>query len=237
MGYGALEFVTTGFGNTAVGRGALGQTTGQRNTALGYSAGLLTTTGTDNIHIRNVGVAAETKTIKIGTEGTQERAFIAGIRGVTTGAADAVTVMIDSNGQLGTVSSSRRYKEDISDMAAVSERLLALRPVTFRYNKALDDGEKPIQFGLIAEEVAEVFPELVVYDRENRPETVKYHLLSSLLLNELQKVEAWQTGNRSELEALRERVAELEALVGRSEAVAIREQHSRARSSPPVGPR
>ena len=89
-------------------------------------------------------------------------AFLAGVRGVTTGAMDAITVMIDSNGQLGTVSSSRRYKEEIRDMAGVetSARPRQLRPVTFRYRQASAGGEKPVQFGLIAEEVAEVFPEL-----------------------------------------------------------------------------
>ena len=140
-------------------------------------------------------MAGEAHTLRIGYgTGTatfeQTRAFISGIRGTTTGNAGAVAVLIDSNGQLGTVSSSRRYKEDIADMAEVSHRLLELRPVTFRFKKAFADGEKPIQFGLIAEEVAEVFPELVVYNDEGQPETVKYHLLSTMLLNELQRLRA-----------------------------------------------
>ena len=107
--------------------------------------------------------------------------------GATTGVADGIAVLIDSAGQLGTVSSSRRFKKEIEDMGEASESLLALRPVTFRYRQEPVAGQQPLQFGLIAEEVAEVLPDLVVYDGEGRPETVRYHLLSSLLLNELQK--------------------------------------------------
>jgi hypothetical protein len=134
----------------------------------------------------------DANTIRIGgtSVGTntheQNRTFINGIRGVTV--ADSTNVLIDANtGQLGTTPSSRRYKEDIESMGAVSERLLSLRPVTFRYRKAFENGEKPLQLGLVAEEVTAVFPELVVYDKERRPQTVKCHLLSTLLLNELQK--------------------------------------------------
>jgi hypothetical protein len=90
-------------------------------------------------------------------------------------------------GLLGTIPSSRRYKEEIADMADASDRLLALRPVTFRYKEKSKADGKPVQFGLVAEEVAEVFPELVAFDKEGRPETVKYHLLGSLLVNELQR--------------------------------------------------
>ena len=120
-------------------------------------------------------------------DGQQNRAFLNGIRGVTTGMADAVPVMIDSSGQLGTVSSSSRFKKEVAAMGRASSSLLALRPVTFRYRQQPVAGRQPLQFGLIAEEVAEVFPELVIYSRDGQPETVKYHLLSSLLLNELQK--------------------------------------------------
>jgi uncharacterized coiled-coil protein SlyX len=95
--------------------------------------------------------------------------------------------MIDSNGNLGTVNSSRRFKEDITDMGDASARILRLRPVTFRYKKPYDNGGKPIQYGLIAEEVAQVFPELTVFDAKGQPETVKYHLLATLLLNEFIK--------------------------------------------------
>jgi hypothetical protein len=112
---------------------------------------------------------------------------IKGISGVVTGINNDVPVLIDSAGQLGTINSSGRYEEDIDDMARASDNLLSLRPVTFRYKKAFEDGDRPIQYGLIAEEVAEVFPPLVVYNEDGEPETVKYHLLATLLLNELQK--------------------------------------------------
>ncbi len=122
---------------------------------------------------------------------------IKGISGVMTAINNAVPVLIDSAGQLGTINSSRRYKEDIDNMARASDNLLSLRPVIFRYKKAIEDGDIPIQYGLIAEEVAEVFPALVVYNEHGEPETVKYHLLATLLLNELQK-------QRSEIQTLQQ---------------------------------
>ena len=115
--------------------------------------------------------------------------------------------MVDSAGQLGTISSSRRFKEEIADMGELTERLLALRPVTFRYKPEVQQGERPLEYGLIAEEVAEVFPDLVVYDEEGQPFTVKYHLLSSMLLNELQRL---REEHGRELDDLRERLALLE---------------------------
>ena len=127
--------------------------------------------------------------------------------------ADGVAVLIDSDGQLGTISSSRRYKQDIEDMADASAALNDLRAVTFRYKQAFDDGSKPIQFGLIAEEVAEVFPELVVFGEDGQPETVKYHLLSSLLLNEFQKLALRNQSVEASYEKLRaEKDREIAAL-------------------------
>ncbi len=185
----ALSSNTTGSFNVAAGGAALtNNTIGRCNIALGDSAGYYLTTGSDNIAIGNLGVAAENNTIHIGTAGTHTRAFIAGIRGIATGVANAIPVLIDSNGQLGTVSSSRRFKEEIADMGDATERLLELRPVVFRYKPEVQSGDRPLEYGLIAEEVAEVFPDLVVYDEEGQPFTVKYHLLSSMLLNELQKL-------------------------------------------------
>jgi hypothetical protein len=128
------------------------------------------------------------------------------VRSVTTGKNDAIPVVIDSNGQLGTVSSSQRFKEDIRDMGDSSRALLRLRPVTFRYRKSFDDGSKPIQYGLIAEEVAEAFPDLVARSADGRIETVKYQMLDALLLNEVQRQEA-------EIRALKERLDKLTSLV------------------------
>jgi hypothetical protein len=155
VGYGALINNTNGNNNTAVGSGALvgGQnTTGSSNTALGYNAGASLVSGSNNIYVSNSGGNSETGVTRIGTPGTQTTTFMAGIRGVTTGDRNAVAVMIDSNGQLGTISSSRRFKEDIQDMGDASSGLMHLRPVTFRYKLAFDDGSKPVQYGLIAEE-------------------------------------------------------------------------------------
>ena len=114
-----------------------------------------------------------------------------------------MTVVVDSTGQLGTISSSARFKTDINDMDDASERLLALRPVTFQYRDAYADGSQPLEYGLIAEEVAEIFPELVVFGEEDRPETIKYRLLSSLLLNEVQKQHTTLSGQETEIAELK----------------------------------
>jgi hypothetical protein len=189
VGASALAENTAGGVNTAVGQNALRRSTGLGNTALGQGAGLFLVTGNNNLYLGSLGVETESNTTRIGDPPRHTRTFVTGIRGVTTGLNNAVAVLIDSAGQLGTVSSSRRYKEDVHDMGNASSQLLQLRPVTFRYATPFADGGKPIQFGLIAEEVAEVFPELVVRDDEGRPETVAYQNLSVLLLNELQRLQ------------------------------------------------
>ena len=210
VGYNALNQNTLGASNTALGYSALwGNTLGMNNIAIGAFAGNDLTDGNSNIMIGNRGFASEANTIRIGDALDHTRAYIAGIQGVTTGINDAVTVVVDSSGQLGTISSSRRYKEDIADMGAASERLLALRPVTFRYKQAYGNGEQPLDYGLLAEQVAEVFPELVVFNENNQPETVKYRLLSSLLLNELQKQHSELSGQAAQIEELKETLDEL----------------------------
>jgi hypothetical protein len=183
-GAGALLNNTTGGGNTASGYRALIANTGSNNTGIGINAGSILTTGSNNIDIGHAGVAAEANTIRIGISGTQTRAFIAGISGVTTGSA-AVAVVVDANGQLGTVSSSRRYKFEIDDMAEASAGLMRLRPVTFRY--LVHGDSAPLQYGLIAEEVAEVYPELVARNKDGQVDTVMYQFLAPMLLNEVQK--------------------------------------------------
>jgi len=189
--------------------------------ALGVSAGRAITTGSYNVMIGNRGRAGDHGTTRIGRS-DQGRAFIHGIRGVTTGVANAVTVVVDSAGQLGTVSSSRRYKEDIQPMADRSVALHDLRPVTFRYKEAYEDGTKPIQYGLIAEEVAEVFPDLAVYNEDGTPEMVKYQVLSSLLLNEFLKLsddhEALQSAKDAEIAALESTIAGLAGRLASLEA-------------------
>ena len=180
----ALFNNTTGLGNTANGTAALNSnTTGNNNIAFGVSAGSSLTIGSNNIDIGNNGIVAEANTIRIGSE-FQTRTFIAAIRGVTTGVADAVNVVIDSDGQLGTMSSSRRFKKEIKSMDEASETLLALKPVTFHYKS--DKAGTP-QFGLIAEEVAEVNPDLVVCDENGEIYTVRYDAVNAMLLNEFLK--------------------------------------------------
>ena len=207
VGTQALATNTTGQGNTAIGYDALlsypGGPTGSYNTAVGYQAGY-NVTGSNNIDIGNEGTSSDSGAIRIGTAGTQTSAFIAGVYGVKTSSNNAVPVLIDSNGNLGTISSSRRYKEDIQDMGDASRGLMRLRPVTFRYQKPFADGSKPVQYGLIAEEVAEVYPDLVARSADGQIETVKYQLLDPMLLNEVQRQQV-------EIRELQERLSKMEA--------------------------
>ncbi|HEX3819954.1 MAG TPA: tail fiber domain-containing protein [Candidatus Sulfotelmatobacter sp.] len=205
-GWAALDNNLTGNDNTACGGEALaGNTTGTNNVALGYrAANSVSGSNSNNIHIGSIGVSTDNGTIRIGTTGTQTELFEAGIYGVTTALDNALPVLIDGHGQLGTTSSSRRYKEDIHDMGDSSKGLMRLRPVTFRYQKPFADGSKSIQYGLIAEEVAEVFPDLVVRSTDGQIEAVKYQLLDPMLLNEVQRQE-------KEIESLKERLEKMEA--------------------------
>jgi hypothetical protein len=153
-GANALQNNTTGSKNTAIGFNALSSnTTGGFNVAVGRFAGANLTTGNANIDIGNAGVADEAKTIRIGETATQTNAYIAGISGMTV--PEGVGVLVDSNGHLGTVTSSKRFKEEITPMNRTSEAIFSLEPVTFRYKKEIDPAGTS-QFGLIAEEVAKV---------------------------------------------------------------------------------
>jgi hypothetical protein len=185
LGYGALASNIAGGNNTAVGYQALNYSTGNNNVGIGNNAGNALTTGSNNIDISNSGIAGESGVIRIGVQGTQKSTYIAGIDGAT--ATKGVIVFVNANGQLGTLKSSRRFKKDIRDMGAVSDKLMQLRPVTFRYNDLAEQGPHDLQYGLIAEEVAKVYPDLVQYDKAGKPYTIYYHLLTPMLLNELQK--------------------------------------------------
>ena len=132
---------------------------------------------------------------------------------MTTANNDAVPVLIDSAGQLGTASSSRRYKEDIQDMGDASRGLMRLRPVTFRYQKPFADGSKPIQYGLIAEEVAKVYPDLVARSADGQIETVKYQVLDSMLLNEVQRQQAEIDAQKNQIRGLQQQIDELKSLL------------------------
>ena len=201
----ALASNTKGFLNTATGWAALGNNTiGTGNIALGPGAGHNLDTGDNNIDIGNDGNPGESNTIRIGNpvasvyndipnpDGRTTRTvhppntttFIAGIRGATTVNADALPVVIDSAGQLGTLSSSERFKSEIKPMDRSSEGILALKPVTFHYK---NDSKGIPQFGLIAEEVAKMNPDLVVRDRNGQIYTVRYDAVNAMLLNEFLK--------------------------------------------------
>ncbi len=172
-------------GITAVGYDALYEDGGSYNIGLGWNAGLYVSSGSYNIEIGNEGTAGDNGIIRVGTAGTQTSTFIAGIYGATAGS--GATVIVNSNGQLGTVNSSLRFKENVRDMADGSDALMQLRPVEFQYKQPEPDGTKPLQFGLVAEEVAKVYPELVVRGKDGQVDSVQYHQLPAMLLNEIQK--------------------------------------------------
>jgi hypothetical protein len=215
-GYQALLSNSTGDSNTAEGYHALQNNTGSANIGLGVNAGLNLTAGSHNIDIGNSGVAAESATIRIGAA-AQTRAFVAGIRGVTTANANALPVVIDSAGQLGTMSSSKRFKKEIKPMDQTSEAILGLKPVTFHYKS---DSTDTAQFGLIAEEVAKVNPDLVVRDDDGEIYTVRYEAVNAMLLNEflkehreVQEQKATITQLRQDLQSkLAEQQKQIEAL-------------------------
>ncbi|MFI5167825.1 MAG: tail fiber domain-containing protein [Thermoanaerobaculales bacterium] len=219
-GFQSLFSNTTGTYNTASGSASLHEnTTGSYNIAVGDAAGINLTTGDYNIDIGNGGVPGEGNTIRIG-DVHRWRTFLAGIRGVTTGNANGIPVLIDSNGQLGTISSSIRFKRDVADMGDASSRLMELRPVTFHY-KTQPDG--PLQYGLIAEEVNEVMPELVVHDATGQVESVAYHELPAMLLNELQKQRAtFQAQIADQAKTIQAQQAQIESLVTRLAAIEAR---------------
>jgi hypothetical protein len=181
-GFRALNF-SEGNGNTAIGSGALEHNfTGNNNIALGFEAGRNLNGGSNNIDIGNEGVAGEGSTIRIGSA-SQTKTFIAGISGAgVTGAA----VQVNAAGQLGTAPSSERFKDQIKQMDKVSEAVLALKPVTFRYKTEIDPAGIQ-QFGLVAEEVEAINPDLVIRDKEGKPYSVRYDQVNAMLLNEFLK--------------------------------------------------
>ena len=192
--------ITTGNQNTGVGCDALvNNTSGSNNIAVGFRAGVNLNTGSNNIDIGSNGVLGESNTIRIGNAGAQSATFVAGIRGVSI--AGAQPVGVNASGQLGVRASSARFKEAISSMDKASEAILALRPVSFRYQKSLDPKGVP-QFGLVAEEVAKVNPDLVVPDEEGKPFSVRYEEVNAMLLNEFLKEHRKVEGLQKQVDAL-----------------------------------
>jgi hypothetical protein len=211
-GFQALQLNTTGMQNTAAGAGALiNSLSGSNNIALGYQAGY-NVLGSNNIHIGNTGVSGDSGVIRIGSA-SQTSFFAPAVNAAVSG----VAVLIDTaTGQLGVAPSSRRFKEDIQDMGDASSGLLRLHPVTFRYKQPFADGSKPIEFGLIAEEVADVYPDLVARSADGQIETVKYQVLDSMLLNEVQKQ---SEQNRQQTEEIRQQAQQIHLLEDRLAAL------------------
>lgn len=231
LGRQALNLNTTGNSNTAVGADALsGNTTGSDNIAVGDGAGGLLTTGSNNIDIGNDGVASEANTVRIGTSGTQTDTYIAGIYGRPPGA-NTLAVVCADNGKLTANASSRRFKHDIKQMNSASEAILALKPVSFRYN---NDSTNTPWFGLIAEDVAEVNPDLIARDKEGKPFGVRYDQINVMLLNEflkehrkVQQLEANAARQQKEIEALTAGLRKVSAQLEVSKPVAQMVENNR----------
>jgi Chaperone of endosialidase len=199
IGYQALFSNNDGIANAAVGDSALqNNTVGSQNTAIGAFAGSNVTTANKVICIGD----------EVAGANVDNSCFIGSIRDATTQNNDAIPVYIDSAGQLGTASSSRRYKTDIKPMDKTSEGILALKPVRFRYKMHKDSTP---QYGLIAEEVAEVNPDLVIYDRDGKPYTVRYDSVNAMLLNEFLKEHRAFVEEQRKVQNLEAAVAKLAA--------------------------
>jgi hypothetical protein len=220
-GSNALFSNTTGITNVALGLQALySNTTGSNNIAVGTNAGYHLTHGSNDIDVGNQGVAGESGTVRIGTAGAQTATYIAGIENAkVTGAA----VYVTASGQLGVLASSERYKTAIAPMGATTEKLQQLRPVSFHLKT---DPNGTVQYGLIAEEVDKVYPELVIRDDAGTVQGVRYEELGAMLLNEVQKQQRINEAQASEIRDLRKLVVEMQAgllkLQGKDNLVAQR---------------
>ena len=199
-GIGALPNNRSGDNNTAIGTNTLQNAVGSNNVAFGFNAGssiylgsnnvvlganagTYLQSGSNNIYLGAAGQGSESNTMRLGRSGTQTRAFIAGVSDTAVAGA---TVVVDSNGQLGVATSSARFKDNIKAMDKTSESILALKPVTFLYKKELDPNGRP-QFGLVAEQVEKVDPDLVSHDVDGKAFTVRYDAVNVMLLNEFLK--------------------------------------------------
>ncbi len=228
LGYNTLNS-TTGSDNIAIGQGAgSGVATGSRNIYIGTYVGPATAEETGTIRIGNINyhnqtfiaggsvylgssagpsTAGESATIRIGSSGFHNQAFIAGV--LYKPLTGALPVYIDTDGKLGTQVSSLQYKEQVNDMGDVSDGLMKLRPVTFYYKPEYSPGPRILQYGLIAEEVAMVSPNLVHYDQATgEPQSVYYHNINVMLLGEVQK-------QRREIEDLKASISHLQSIVNR----------------------
>jgi hypothetical protein len=210
LGTYALEDLMTGNSNIGIGNGALANVdSGSGNIAIGANVGTVLTSGSNNIYIGSPNAGNESGQIRIGNNAIHTGgAVFTSIYGY--GSVGGIGVLVNSGGRLGTTTSSRRFKEEIRDIGADSDGLMNLRPVAFKYKRELDP-TGVAQYGLIAEEMAEVYPELVVYDEQGRPENIRYHLLDALLLNEIQKQHRSLETQKAEIEDLKAQLAKLQA--------------------------
>jgi hypothetical protein len=187
----------------------LTNTTGNNNIALGTTAGSNLMTGDNNIDIGNAGVAAESNTIRIGDDAVHVATWIGGISNHATG---PLTVKISTDGRLGIQASSARFKNEIQPVNDASEAILALRPVSFRYKKEVDS-DRARQFGLIAEDVAKVNPDLVIRGRDGKPFAVRYEAVNTMLLNEFLKEHRKVDQQQKQIDALTAQLKEQAAQI------------------------
>jgi hypothetical protein len=241
VGAEALISNTAGGGNTAVGEGALiNHLTGNQNIVLGLRAGQDLTNGQVNIYIANQGVPSENTTIRIGNvvawtdvygfgHPAHTATYIAGINGAT--ASGGVAVYVNSDGQLGTLTSSARFKNEIKPMDDASKAILALKPVTFRYKHEIDPKNIP-QFGLVAEDVEKVNPDLVVRDAGGKVYSVRYEAVNAMLLNEFLKEHRTVQEQKATIAGLKQNFAQqqkqIEALTAGLQKVSARLEVSKS---------
>jgi hypothetical protein len=229
-GANALKNNANGNFNTGVGDDALlNNKKGSFNIALGADAGKHLKNGDGNIYIGNEGIENESKTIRIGESGNHNAAFVAGISGATV--PTGVAVIIDTDGHLGTVLSSERFKDAIKPMDKASEAVLALEPVMFHYKKDLDPKGIP-QFGLVAEQVEKVNPDLVARDEQGKPYTVRYEAVNAMLLNEFLKEHRTVQLQQKEIDTLKTELKEQRSLI---QKVSARLELSRPAAQTVVG--
>jgi hypothetical protein len=211
IGSSALYDNKVGDENTAIGLGALAHNTGSGNVALGSLAGYNLTSGSGNVCIGHLlaGVAGESNTTRI----TNVYASVASGR----------AVYVNSDNKIGTLSSSRRYKQEIKPMDKASETVFALKPVTFRYNKEVDPS-RALSFGLIAEEVAEVSPELITRDEKGNPQTVRYEAINAMLLNEFLKEHKKVEAQDRQIQEQQATIAQLQSTASKQETAIAQQQ-------------
>jgi hypothetical protein len=213
FGYAGLRSMTTGSENTGFGYQSLYyDSTGSNNIALGYQSAYYVLTGSNDIEIGSAGSPGDNNVIRLGTEGTQKATYIAGISGSqVTGAA----VYVTSSGQLGVLASSERYKTAIAPLGSDTDKLMQLRPVRFHLKT---DPEGAVQYGLIAEEVNKVYPELVIRDASGKIQGVRYDELAPMLLNEWQKQQRTIAAQNLHTVAQDQEIRDLKKMVAETQA-------------------